>query len=40
MSLDHLNCEKVQDPYSLRCQPQVLGASGLVLEVLTVLHES
>ncbi|WP_133408211.1 histidine ammonia-lyase [Parashewanella tropica] len=23
---DHLNCEKVQDPYSLRCQPQVLGA--------------
>jgi histidine ammonia-lyase len=23
---DHENCEKVQDPYSLRCQPQVLGA--------------
>jgi histidine ammonia-lyase len=22
----HVNCEKVQDPYSLRCQPQVLGA--------------
>jgi histidine ammonia-lyase len=22
----HKNCEKVQDPYSLRCQPQVLGA--------------
>ncbi|MZI94108.1 histidine ammonia-lyase [Vibrio sp. CAIM 722] len=22
----HLNCEKVQDPYSLRCQPQVMGA--------------
>ena len=22
----HLNCSKVQDPYSLRCQPQVLGA--------------
>lgn len=22
----HRNCEKVQDPYSLRCQPQVLGA--------------
>lgn len=22
----HINCEKVQDPYSLRCQPQVLGA--------------
>ncbi|QBL10122.1 histidine ammonia-lyase [Rheinheimera sp. D18] len=22
----HQNCEKVQDPYSLRCQPQVMGA--------------
>ena len=22
----HINCEKVQDPYSLRCQPQVMGA--------------
>jgi len=22
----HLTCERVQDPYSLRCQPQVLGA--------------
>jgi len=22
----HDNCEKVQDPYSLRCQPQVMGA--------------
>ena len=22
----HLHCEKVQDPYSLRCQPQVMGA--------------
>lgn len=22
----HTKCEKVQDPYSLRCQPQVLGA--------------
>lgn len=22
----HLACEKVQDPYSLRCQPQVMGA--------------
>lgn len=22
----HLSCEKVQDPYSLRCQPQVMGA--------------
>ncbi|WP_100643145.1 histidine ammonia-lyase [Alteromonas facilis] len=23
----HKGCEKVQDPYSLRCQPQVMGAS-------------
>ncbi|HEX8442275.1 MAG TPA: histidine ammonia-lyase [Allosphingosinicella sp.] len=23
----HANCEKVQDPYSFRCQPQVMGAS-------------
>ncbi len=23
----HLDCEKVQDPYSLRCQPQVMGAA-------------
>ena len=22
----HVNCDKVQDPYSLRCQPQVMGA--------------
>ena len=22
----HINCEKVQDPYSVRCQPQVMGA--------------
>ena len=22
----HTNCERVQDPYSLRCQPQVMGA--------------
>lgn len=22
----HFNCSKVQDPYSLRCQPQVMGA--------------
>ncbi|MCL1112297.1 histidine ammonia-lyase [Shewanella basaltis] len=26
ISLSHTHCEKVQDPYSLRCQPQVLGA--------------
>lgn len=22
----HLNCSRVQDPYSLRCQPQIMGA--------------
>ncbi|HMD59660.1 MAG TPA: histidine ammonia-lyase [Steroidobacteraceae bacterium] len=22
----HVNCDRVQDPYSLRCQPQVMGA--------------
>ncbi|AOA58360.1 histidine ammonia-lyase [Acinetobacter larvae] len=26
ISLSHQNCSKVQDPYSLRCQPQVMGA--------------
>ena len=25
-SESHRNCDKVQDPYSLRCQPQVMGA--------------
>jgi len=27
----HLDCEKVQDPYSLRCQPQVMGACLQIL---------
>ncbi|WP_421202476.1 histidine ammonia-lyase [Aeromonas enteropelogenes] len=26
IGMSHHNCEKVQDPYSLRCQPQVMGA--------------
>lgn len=26
VSRSHVNCDKVQDPYSLRCQPQVMGA--------------
>jgi len=26
IALSHENCHKVQDPYSLRCQPQVMGA--------------
>src|SRR3954452_15058630 len=25
--VSHVACERVQDPYSFRCQPQVLGAS-------------
>jgi histidine ammonia-lyase len=28
----HLACDRVQDPYSLRCQPQVMGAALDVLE--------
>ena len=27
----HLDCDRVQDPYSLRCQPQVMGAALDVL---------
>jgi len=27
INTSHLNCERVQDPYSLRCMPQVHGAS-------------
>ncbi len=26
ISLTHVNCNRVQDPYSIRCQPQVMGA--------------
>jgi histidine ammonia-lyase len=26
INLAHADCDKVQDPYSLRCQPQVMGA--------------
>ena len=26
IGVSHKNCESVQDPYSLRCQPQVMGA--------------
>ena len=26
IEVSHKNCESVQDPYSLRCQPQVMGA--------------
>jgi histidine ammonia-lyase len=26
INVSHADCDKVQDPYSLRCQPQVMGA--------------
>ena len=38
----HLDCDRVQDPYSLRCQPQVMGACLDQLEYvqLTLLREA
>ena len=34
----HVDCERVQDPYSLRCQPQVMGAClGTLRHVADVL---
>ena len=38
----HLTCERVQDPYSLRCQPQVMGACLDVIESAgqTLLREA
>lgn len=32
----HLDCQRVQDPYSLRCQPQVMGA---VLDQMRYVHQ-
>jgi histidine ammonia-lyase len=35
----HFDCDRVQDPYSIRCQPQVMGACLQVLRhVFEVLH--
>lgn len=35
----HIDCEKVQDPYSLRCQPQVMGAClTQIRQAAEVLH--
>lgn len=35
----HIECEKVQDPYSLRCQPQVMGAClTQIRQASEVLH--
>lgn len=38
----HLECDRVQDPYSLRCQPQVMGAALDVLRAAarTLEHEA
>nr|WP_299240823.1 histidine ammonia-lyase [uncultured Halomonas sp.] len=39
VSDSHIDCGKVQDPYSLRCQPQVMGAClGQIRQVATVLE--
>ena len=39
ISLAHEYCEKVQDPYSLRCQPQVMGAClTQIRHAASVLH--
>jgi len=39
MGSSHINCEKVQDPYSLRCQPQVMGAClTQIRQAAEVLH--
>jgi len=32
----HLDCDRVQDPYSLRCQPQVMGACLDVIRAVSV----
>ena len=36
----HLHCSRVQDPYSIRCQPQVAGACLDVLEHVSRLLET
>jgi histidine ammonia-lyase len=36
----HLHCTRVQDPYSIRCQPQVAGACLDVLEHVSILLET
>ncbi len=35
----HVDCDRVQDPYSLRCQPQVMGAAlGLIDQAAATLR--
>src|SRR5215469_10847382 len=38
----HVNCGRVQDPYTLRCAPQVLGAArdALSWEPSLIIHSS
>ena len=36
----HLNCDRVQDPYSVRCQPQVIGACLDLLRHASALLET
>ncbi len=42
ISLTHVNCDRVQDPYSIRCQPQVMGAclNQIRNSALTLLTEA
>ena len=42
ISLTHVNCDRVQDPYSIRCQPQVMGAclSQIRNSAVTLLTEA
>jgi len=35
----HLDCDRVQDPYSLRCQPQVMGAALDMLRFASAVVE-
>jgi histidine ammonia-lyase len=42
ISLTHVDCDRVQDPYSIRCQPQVMGAclSQIRNSAVTLLTEA
>jgi len=35
--VSHLECDRVQDPYSLRCQPQVMGAALDVMDAAAAM---
>ena len=36
----HLDCDRVQDPYSIRCQPQVLGACVAAMQHVAEILEN